>query len=128
VTWRTASSTNLPRRRSPNTGESEKRGVRKRSKSWSDRSGPRTGIVRRIRGHPLAKSAGSDFVPERGDIVWMSFDPQAGHEHAVNIGATVPPRHPGAAQTAEGSQNATTGALWLRSSSPRSFGVYAPSG
>jgi mRNA interferase MazF len=24
----------------------------------------------------------SDFVPERGDIVWVSFDPQAGHEQA----------------------------------------------
>ena len=22
------------------------------------------------------------YTPERGDIVWMSFDPQVGHEHA----------------------------------------------
>jgi mRNA interferase MazF len=22
------------------------------------------------------------FVPERGDLIWMSFDPQAGHEQA----------------------------------------------
>jgi len=22
------------------------------------------------------------YVPERGDVVWLDFDPQAGHEHA----------------------------------------------
>jgi mRNA interferase MazF len=30
----------------------------------------------------LATRSGSDYVPERGDIVWLSFDPQAGHEQA----------------------------------------------
>jgi len=25
---------------------------------------------------------GKGYVPERGDIVWLSFDPQAGHEQA----------------------------------------------
>lgn len=24
----------------------------------------------------------TDYVPERGDIVWLDFDPQAGHEQA----------------------------------------------
>jgi mRNA interferase MazF len=28
----------------------------------------------------LAKKSGSNFVPERGDAVWLSFDPHAGHE------------------------------------------------
>ena len=25
---------------------------------------------------------GSEYVPERGDVVWLHFDPQAGHEQA----------------------------------------------
>ncbi|MFO8035185.1 MAG: endoribonuclease MazF [Anaerolineales bacterium] len=25
---------------------------------------------------------GSDYVPERGDVIWLTFDPQAGHEQA----------------------------------------------
>jgi len=29
----------------------------------------------------LATKSGS-YVPERGDVVWLSFDPQAGHEQA----------------------------------------------
>lgn len=29
------------------------------------------------------------YVPERGDIVWLSFDPQAGHEQAVHRPALV---------------------------------------
>ncbi|MFO7943794.1 MAG: endoribonuclease MazF [Anaerolineales bacterium] len=24
----------------------------------------------------------SDYVPERGDVIWLTFDPQAGHEQA----------------------------------------------
>ncbi len=24
----------------------------------------------------------TDYIPERGDIVWLDFDPQAGHEQA----------------------------------------------
>ena len=28
------------------------------------------------------KSGKRDYVPERGDVVWLSFDPQAGHEQA----------------------------------------------
>jgi mRNA interferase MazF len=24
----------------------------------------------------------ADYIPERGDIVWLDFDPQAGHEQA----------------------------------------------
>ena len=24
----------------------------------------------------------SDYVPERGDVIWLDFDPQAGHEQA----------------------------------------------
>lgn len=27
-------------------------------------------------------SRGKPYVPERGDIVWLQFDPQAGHEQA----------------------------------------------
>lgn len=29
----------------------------------------------------MATKSGS-YVPERGDVVWLSFDPQAGHEQA----------------------------------------------
>ena len=29
------------------------------------------------------------YVPERGDIVWLQFDPQAGHEQAGNRPALV---------------------------------------
>ena len=25
----------------------------------------------------------SSYVPERGDVVWLDFDPQAGHEQAI---------------------------------------------
>ena len=31
----------------------------------------------------------SAFVPERGDIVWLTFDPQAGHEQAGRRPAVV---------------------------------------
>ncbi|HEV7921010.1 MAG TPA: endoribonuclease MazF [Thermoanaerobaculia bacterium] len=30
----------------------------------------------------MATKSGSSYVPERGDVVWLSFDPQAGHEQA----------------------------------------------
>jgi mRNA interferase MazF len=30
----------------------------------------------------LATKSGSGYVPERGDAVWLSFDPQVGHEQA----------------------------------------------
>lgn len=30
----------------------------------------------------MATKSGSAYVPERGDVVWLSFDPQAGHEQA----------------------------------------------
>jgi mRNA interferase MazF len=33
-------------------------------------------------GSRLATKSGSRYVPERGDVVWLSFDPQAGHEQA----------------------------------------------
>jgi mRNA interferase MazF len=29
------------------------------------------------------------YVPERGDVVWLEFDPQAGHEHAGHRPALV---------------------------------------
>lgn len=29
------------------------------------------------------------YVPERGDVVWLSFDPQAGHEHSGHRPALV---------------------------------------
>ncbi|MBS3753816.1 MAG: endoribonuclease MazF [Anaerolineales bacterium] len=25
---------------------------------------------------------GSDYIPERGDVIWLAFDPQAGHKQA----------------------------------------------
>jgi len=31
----------------------------------------------------------SDYVPDEGDIVWLDFDPQAGHEQAGNRPAVV---------------------------------------
>ncbi|MGA9350951.1 MAG: endoribonuclease MazF [Anaerolineae bacterium] len=31
----------------------------------------------------------TDYVPERGDIVWITLDPQAGHEQAVRRPAVV---------------------------------------
>jgi mRNA interferase MazF len=30
----------------------------------------------------LVTKSGSSYVPDRGDIVWLTFDPQAGHEQA----------------------------------------------
>lgn len=27
------------------------------------------------------RSGSSIYIPDRGDIVWLNFDPQAGHEH-----------------------------------------------
>ena len=30
----------------------------------------------------MATKSGSGYLPERGDLVWLSFDPQAGHEQA----------------------------------------------
>ncbi len=30
----------------------------------------------------MATKPGSRYVPDRGDIAWLSFDPQAGHEQA----------------------------------------------
>jgi mRNA interferase MazF len=32
---------------------------------------------------------GAPYVPERGDIVWLQFDPQAGHEQAGHRPALV---------------------------------------
>lgn len=28
------------------------------------------------------RSGGSVYIPDQGDIVWLDFDPQAGHEHS----------------------------------------------
>ena len=40
--------------------------------------------------NPLASKSGkAAFVPERGDIVWLTFDPQAGHEQAGRRPAVV---------------------------------------
>ena len=30
----------------------------------------------------LATRSGNPYVPSRGDVVWLTFDPQAGHEQA----------------------------------------------
>jgi mRNA interferase MazF len=37
----------------------------------------------------LATKSGSRFVPERGDLVWLTFDLQAGHEQAGRCPAVV---------------------------------------
>jgi mRNA interferase MazF len=37
----------------------------------------------------LATKPGEQFVPERGDVVWLEFDPQAGHEQARRRTAVV---------------------------------------
>ena len=42
-------------------------------------------MSRQTSGSPLAESPGRQemaYVPERGDIVWISLNPQAGHEQA----------------------------------------------
>jgi mRNA interferase MazF len=37
----------------------------------------------------LGTKSGSDYVPDRGDVVWISFDPQLGHEQAGRRPAVV---------------------------------------
>ncbi|TAE61725.1 MAG: endoribonuclease MazF [Nostocales cyanobacterium] len=37
----------------------------------------------------VGKSGSNVYVPDRGDIVWLYFDPQAGHEQAGNRPALV---------------------------------------
>jgi mRNA interferase MazF len=37
----------------------------------------------------VAKKSGNRYVPERGDLVWLTFDPQAGHEQAGRRPAVV---------------------------------------
>ena len=46
-------------------------------------------MAKRRPGHPLAANAGSSYTPERGDVIWLSFDPQAGHEQAGRRPAVV---------------------------------------
>ncbi len=50
--------------------------------SWSLESLLPIVIPRPERVGQLAKKAGSPSVPERGDVVWLTFDPQADHEKA----------------------------------------------
>jgi mRNA interferase MazF len=35
------------------------------------------------------RGSGSRYIPERGDLVWLTFDPQAGHEQAGRRPAVV---------------------------------------
>ena len=37
----------------------------------------------------MATKSGSGYTPERGDVVWLSFDPQAGHEQGGRRPAVV---------------------------------------
>jgi len=37
----------------------------------------------------LATKPGNRYVPERGDVVWLTFNPQAGHEQAGRRPAVV---------------------------------------
>ena len=30
----------------------------------------------------MAKKSGKHYIPEQGDIIWLVFDPQAGHEQS----------------------------------------------
>lgn len=54
-----------------------------RSTSWSGASHRRIGITKSRAAVRLAtKSGRREYVPERGDLVWLTFDPQAGHEQA----------------------------------------------
>lgn len=47
-------------------------------------------MPKRERMAQLATKTGSrSYVPERGDVVWLSFDPQAGHEQAGRRPAVV---------------------------------------
>ena len=49
-------------------------------------------MPRRTSASPLAESPGRQemaYVPERGDIVWISLNPQAGHEQAGRRPAVV---------------------------------------
>ena len=42
------------------------------------------------RGKPLAARSGKEaYVPDRGDVVWLQFNPQAGHEQAGRRPAVV---------------------------------------
>jgi mRNA interferase MazF len=48
------------------------------------------GTPRLIQAFEVATRSGSDaYVSERGDVVWLSFDPQAGHEQAGRRPAVV---------------------------------------
>src|SRR3954451_20673566 len=47
-------------------------------------------MMRSERGSRLAtKSGRQSYVPERGDLVWLTFHPQAGHEQAGRRPAVV---------------------------------------
>jgi mRNA interferase MazF len=57
---------------------------------WWSRSHPKTGTTKSEPEHQLATKSGSrGYVPERGDLVWLTFDPQAGHEQAGRRPAVV---------------------------------------
>ena len=40
-------------------------------------------------GNPLQNTSRRSYVPDTGDIVWLTFDPQAGHEQAGHRPALV---------------------------------------
>lgn len=44
---------------------------------------------RRRRLRPIGQSLVSRYIPEHGDIAWLQFDPQAGHEQAGHSPALV---------------------------------------
>jgi mRNA interferase MazF len=47
-------------------------------------------MARRTLENRLATKSGSrSYVPDRGDVIWLSFDPQAGHEQAGRRPAVV---------------------------------------
>lgn len=45
-------------------------------------------ILKNFQENPLEKKSGK-YIPSKGDIVWLSFDPQSGHEQAGHRPAMV---------------------------------------
>lgn len=48
----------------------------------------KTSMKKNLQEAPLEKKSGK-YVPSRGDIVWLSFNPQAGHEQSGHRPAVV---------------------------------------
>src|SRR5258708_39093762 len=61
-----------------------------RSRILSMRSPPKTPTRKPSgAGRAAAKSGSRSFVPDVGDLIWLDFDPKAGHEQEVRRPAVV---------------------------------------